>query len=105
MSCNKDISFDEFLNQKPSIKELIQLIDTENEWLMFGVILGLTKDDIDKLPKGVITGKTVALLELWLHTPNASRRQLLQELRKDPDKKDVAENYNQHLTDIFLADC
>uniref|UniRef100_A0A1X7U7D0 Death domain-containing protein n=1 Tax=Amphimedon queenslandica TaxID=400682 RepID=A0A1X7U7D0_AMPQE len=101
MSCNRDISYDDFLNQKPSLQELIQHIDTKNEWLMLGVILGLKKEDIDQLPKGVITGKTVALLELWLHTPTASRRKLLEELRKDPDIQDVAEDYNQYLTNIF----
>ncbi|XP_019857911.1 PREDICTED: putative leucine-rich repeat-containing protein DDB_G0290503 [Amphimedon queenslandica] len=105
MACNRVITFDEFLDQKPPIKELVEQIDTRNEWLMFGVILGLTKDAIYQLPKGVITGKTEALLELWLHAPNASRRQLLEELRKDPDKKDVADNYEKHLTDTYQAEC
>lgn len=104
--CNRDsvISYEAFLNQKPTLQELIQHIDTKNEWLMFGVILGLKKEDIDQLPHGVITGKTVALLELWLNTPTASRRKLLEELRKDPDKQDVADDYIQHLNVIF-ANC
>uniref|UniRef100_A0A1X7TFF6 Death domain-containing protein n=1 Tax=Amphimedon queenslandica TaxID=400682 RepID=A0A1X7TFF6_AMPQE len=102
MACNRDISFNDFLNQKPPKEELIQHIDTKNEWLVFGVILGsmleLKKEDIDEL---LTSGKTVALIELWLNTPTASRRQLLEELRKDPDKQDVADDYDQYLTNIF----
>lgn len=105
MACNRDITFEEFLDQKPPIEELIEQIDAENEWLMFGVILGLTKDAIYQLPRGIITGKTVAFLELWLNTPYASRRQLLLELRKDPDKWDVADNYERHLNDTYQAEC
>ncbi|XP_019855923.1 PREDICTED: uncharacterized protein LOC105313872 [Amphimedon queenslandica] len=104
MACNRDISYDDFLNQKPPKEELIQHIDTKNQWFMFGLILGsmlgLIKEDIDQLPMG----KALALLELWLNTPTASRRQLLEELRKDPDKQDVADDYDQYLTNIF-ADC
>uniref|UniRef100_A0A1X7SIJ3 Death domain-containing protein n=1 Tax=Amphimedon queenslandica TaxID=400682 RepID=A0A1X7SIJ3_AMPQE len=105
MAYNKDISYDDFLNQKPSLQELMQHIDTTNEWLVFGLILGsmlgLIKEDIDQLSMG----KTVTLLELWLNTPTASRRKLLEELRKDPDKQDVADDYDQYLTNVFLADC
>ena len=106
MVCKRDITYEEFLDRKPPLAELIDYIDTRNEWLMLGVILALTKDALHKLPKGTITGKTVALLELWLNTPSASRRQLLEGLRKDPDKQDVADNYEEHLHDTYkTADC
>uniref|UniRef100_A0A1X7TG45 Uncharacterized protein n=1 Tax=Amphimedon queenslandica TaxID=400682 RepID=A0A1X7TG45_AMPQE len=65
-------------------------------------MLRLKKEDIDKL---LTSGKTVALVELWLNTPTASRRQLLEELRKDPDKQDVADDdYNKHLSDYLHED-
>ncbi|XP_019852660.1 PREDICTED: uncharacterized protein LOC109582416 [Amphimedon queenslandica] len=106
MVCNKDLTYEEFLDQKPPLQEVIAYIDIENEWLMLGVILALTKDAIYQLPRGTIAGKPVSLLELWLKTPTASRRQLLEGLRKDPAKQDAAENFERHLNDTYeAADC
>ena len=103
MCCNKNYSFDDFLRQKPTLKELVGSINFKNSWLSFGLISGANKQDLNEDIEAHIPDKTIALLELWLNTPDhdSSRRQLLEELRKDPNTQDVADNYEENLKEIY----
>lgn len=76
MNPDTGISFEDYLDQKPCLEELLEYIDVDNVWIMFGLMLQMDKKDLPKLPSEA--AKAQAAIELWLSTPGASRRQLLE---------------------------
>lgn len=113
MASNKDVSYESFLNEKPPLDELIKYIDINNEWLLVGLMLKLDKKDLDKLPSGNIDSvyggnefsRAQAIIELWLNTTGASRRQLLKDLRESSDTSSVAKEYERHLVESYETSC
>uniref|UniRef100_A0A1X7UD95 Uncharacterized protein n=1 Tax=Amphimedon queenslandica TaxID=400682 RepID=A0A1X7UD95_AMPQE len=101
MCSNKNYSFDDFLTQKPTSKELVEYIDFEKSWLSFRLVLAVRKQDLNEDIKALIPDKTIALLELLLNTPDLSRRKLLEDLRKCPNTEHVADNYEKNLMTIY----
>lgn len=91
MACRDLSSYESFLNETPTVEELITRVDVGNQWKKFVAILGLDEEKLnDELP-----GDN-AMFQLWLDTnPNATRRQLLEDLRKDPAGCAVADKYEQ----------
>ena len=63
---------------------------------MFGLMLKMDKKDLPNLPDEA--AKPQAAIELWLSTPGASRRQLLETLRNGSD---FADNYEKRLKEDY----
>ena len=100
MNPDTGISFEDYLDQKPCLKELLKHIDVNNVWIMFGLMLQMDKKDLHKLPSEA--AKAQAAIELWLSTPGATRRQLLETLRKGSDKENaIADNYEKKLKEDY----
>ena len=78
-------TFEEILEEKPTLDELCEHIRIGSKWYQLGVQLKLnTKklEDIHKLPDDS-TYKTTKMFELWLDTkPDATRRQVVDALKK-----------------------
>ena len=96
MNPDTEISFEAYLDQKPCLEELLEHIDVNNVWIMFGLMLQMDKKDFHKLPREA--HKPQAAIELWLGTPGASRRQLLETLRNGSD---FADNYEKRLKEDY----
>ena len=93
----RNLSFEEILEEKPTLDELCEHIRIGSKWYQLGIqLLKLQKlEDIHKLPDDS-TYKTTKMFELWLDTkPNATRRQVVDALRKE--SMSVAHEYEQIL--------
>ena len=100
MNPDTGISFEDYLDQKPCLEELLEYIDVDNVWIMFGLMLQMNKKDLHKLPSEA--DKAQAAIELWLGTPDASRRKLLETLRNGSDKQNaIADNYEKKLKEDY----
>ena len=94
-------TFEEILEEKPTLDELCEHIRIGSKWYQLGVQLKLNAkklEDIHKLPDDS-TYKTTKMFELWLDTnPNATRRQVVDALRKGViEEITVAHEYEQTL--------
>ena len=94
-------TFEEILEEKPTLDELCEHIRIDSKWYQLGVQLKLNAkklEDIHKLPDDS-TYKTTKMFELWLDTnPNATRRQVVDALRKEViEEITVAHEYEQTL--------
>ena len=83
----RNISFEEILEEKPTLDELCEHIRIGSKWYQLGILLKLDpkklRDDIQKLPEDS-TYKTTRMFELWLDTnPHATRRQVVDALKKE----------------------
>ena len=97
----RNLSFEELLEEKPTLDELCEHILVGGKWYQLGVLLKLNPkklDDIHRLPDD-FTYKTTKMFELWLDTtPNATRKQVLDALRKNViEEITVARAYEQTL--------
>ena len=97
----RNLSFEEILEEKPALDELCEHIRIGSKWYQFGILLKLDSkklDDIHRLPDDS-TYKALKMFELWLNTnPHASRRQLLDTLKKEViEEITVAHKYEQIL--------
>ena len=97
----RNLSFEEILEEKPALDELCEHIRIGSKWYQFGILLKLDSkklDDIHRLPDDS-TYKVLKMFELWLNTnPHASRRQLLDTLKKEViEEITVAHKYEQIL--------
>ena len=92
------LSFEEILEEKPTLDELCEHIHIGSKWYHLGIQLKLNSkklEDIHKLPDDSIY-KTTKMFELWLDTkPDATRRQVINALRKE--EITVAHEYEQTL--------
>ena len=97
----RNLSFEELLEEKPTLDELCEHILVGGKWYQLGVLLKLNPkklDDIHKVPDDS-TYKTTKMFELWLDaTPNATRKQVIDTLRKSViEEITVANVYEQTL--------
>ena len=94
--------FDAFLNEKPTVAELCELVRVGAKWHELGILLELDSvnlNGIDELNKDC-DFKAMRMFELWLRTkPNATRRQIIETLKEeDIDMNAVAVDYKEALT-------
>ena len=97
----RNLSFEELLEEKPTLDELCEHILIGGKWYQLGVLLKLSAkklEDIHKLPDDS-TYKTTKMFELWLNTtPDATRKQVIDALRKNViEEITVAHVYEQTL--------
>ena len=97
----RNLSFEEILEEKPTLDELCEHIRIGSKWYQLGIQLKLNAkklEDIHKLPDDS-TYKTTKMFELWLDTkPDATRRQVVDALRKEVvEEITVAYEYEQTL--------
>ena len=93
----KNLSFEKFLEEKPTLDELCEHIHIGGKWYQFGILLKLDSkklDDIRRQPDDS-TYKTLKMFELWLNTnPNATRRQVIDTLKKEViEENTIAHKY------------
>ena len=110
MAKSKEISFHNFLSHRPALDELIEQVNVGTKWYLFGTLLHLDDkrlDGIDQLPGHDDTHKTLKMFQHWLNTtPTASRRQVLEVLRKRAiSEHTVADEYEKYLKDLHETDC
>ena len=94
-------TFEEIVEEKPTLDELCEHIRIGSKWYQLGIQLKLNAkklEDIHKLPDDS-TYKTTKMFELWLDTkPDATRRQVVDALRKEViEEITVAHEYEQML--------
>ena len=99
------MSFEEILNEKPSLAELCEHVSISTKWYHMGVQLKLNNrrlKEIDKLPVDVMD-KMTKMYELWLATnPQASRRQILDVLRRKAiEEITLAHQYETKLRELY----
>ena len=97
----RNITFEQILDEKPTLDELCEHIRIGSKWYQLGILLKLDPkklDDIHKLPE-VSTYKATKMFELWLDTnPHATRRQVVDALRKEVIKEiTIAHEYEKTL--------
>ena len=110
MDRNKEISYNNFLSYRPALDELIEQVNVGTKWLLFGTLLHLDDkklDGIDQLPGHDNTMKTLKMFQLWLDTtPTASRRQILEVLRKSVvGENTLADEYEKYLKKLHETNC
>ena len=100
------ICFNQFLNVKPTIRELCEHVRINTKWYKFGVLLGLNTTKLNTIR--VMTGdddfKALKMFELWLSTnPKATRREIIETLTKEAiGENTVAEEYKETLKESEL---
>ena len=92
-----DLYFQQFLNEKPTVTELLEHVRVDTKWYTFGVLLNLDTlklDDISLMNEAT-DFKVLKMFELWLTTnPNATRREIIETLQKEAiSESAVAEEY------------
>ena len=97
----RNLSFEEILEEKPTLDELCEHIRIGSKWYQLGIQLKLNAkklEDIYKLPDDS-TYKTTKMFELWLDTkPDATRRQVVDTLKK----KIIEENTIAHEYELVM---
>ena len=106
----KAISYRNFLSYRPGLAELTEHVDVGTKWYLLGTLLQLDDrrlDGIDQLPGHDDTKKTLKMFQHWLTTtPTASRRQVLEALRKRViSENTVADQYEAHLKELHESTC
>ena len=91
------------LEETPTLDELCENVQITTKWYQFGVLLKLDAkklSDIEQSNKDA-DFKALQMFKLWLDTStNATRRQILETLRKEPIKEiAVANKYQKKLDD------
>ena len=83
-------TFENKLEKKPNLAELIQHVRVGSKWHLLGVLLELDEvelNDIRRMTEGS-DFKALKMFQLWLKTnPNATRRQVIDALKKEPVKE------------------
>uniref|UniRef100_A0A1X7TD85 Death domain-containing protein n=1 Tax=Amphimedon queenslandica TaxID=400682 RepID=A0A1X7TD85_AMPQE len=99
-----EISFDAFLSSTPSIKELTEHVNVGAKWNTLGTMLGLDRRRLQDIKEqaGPCIDKMIEMFNLWLATtPTASRRQVLEALRKSVvEENALADEYEKHLREL-----
>ena len=110
MSQLKERSFNAFLSSAPLLPELLEHIDVGTKWYFLGTLLYVEQkklDGIEQLPGHDDTSKTLKMFQHWLTTtPTASRRQVLEALRKRVvNEHTVADKYEKYLKELHDTTC
>ena len=94
-------TFEEILEEKPTLDELCEHIRIGSKWYQLGIQLKLNAKKLEDIHKLLddSTYKTTKMFELWLDTkPDATRRQVVDALRKEViEEITVAHEYEQTL--------
>ena len=105
MACRDVSSYDSFLNEVPTLEELTSHINVGTDWKKFGAILGIDVEKLNTMPddKSTVIEK---MFQLWLSSgPNATRKRLLESLKRDSTVQHVAHNYDNSLKEIYQTSC
>ena len=110
MSQLKERSFNAFLSSAPLLSELLEHIDVGTKWYFLGTLLHVDDkrlDGIEQLQGHDDTSKTLKMFQHWLTTtPTASRRQVLEALRKRVvNEHTVADKYEKYLKELHDTTC
>ena len=104
-----ETSFDTFLSDTPTIKELTEHVDVGTKLYTLGTMLGLDQRRLQGIREqaGPETDKMIDMFKLWLTTtPTASRRQVLEALRKSVvGENTLAYEYEKHLKKLYEETC
>ena len=91
--------FQQFLNKRPTLDELMKLTGVSEKWYEFGVLLRLPTIELDAIEElnqdRDADFKALKMFYLWLDTnPNATRREVIETLRKKAiSESAIAEEY------------
>ena len=104
------MSFRSFLSSAPLLPELIEQVDIGTKWYLLGTLLHVDDkrlDGIEQLQGHDDTSKTLKMFQHWLTTtPTASRRQVLEALRKRAiNEHTVADKYERYLRELHNTTC
>ena len=101
-------TFEEILEEKPTLDELCEHIMIGTKWYQLGIQLKLdvTQLDVINEQNSNVTQKTSKMFQLWLSTnPLATRRHVLEALRKRMiGENNVANEYEKVLTSSYSSD-
>ena len=96
-----DAYFQQFLNKRPTLDELMKYVRVSKKWHEFGLLLCLPNIELDAIKelKQDSNFKALKMFDLWLKTnPNCTRRKVIEMLQKDAiGESAVAEEYVQAL--------
>ena len=97
----RNLSFEEILEEKPTLDELCEHIRIGSKWYQLGVLLKLNDvklDDIHRLAEDS-TYKTLKMFKLWLGTnPHATRKHVLDALRNEViEENNITQKYEKIL--------
>ena len=99
----RNISFEEILNEKPTLDELFEQVPISVNWYEMGIMLKVNTKRLDEIEKLSIEvpHKAAKMYKHWLDTnPQATRRQILETLRTAPiEKIALAQQYETKLQD------
>ena len=106
----RERSFNAFLSCTPLLHELIEQVDVGTKWYLLGTLLHVDDkrlDGIEQLQGHDDTSKTLKMFQHWLSaTPTASRRQVLEALRKRVvNEHTVADKYKKYLKEFHDTTC
>ena len=100
----RDVLYEEILNEKPSLDELCEHVCINDNWFQMGIMLKLDTRKLKGIEQLQADGvrKMTLMFEHWLKTnPNASRRQIVETLKKDTiEEFTLAQNYEMHLKEL-----
>ena len=89
--------FDSFLNEKPTLTELLQHVSISTKWYQFGMLLEINSAKLDYIEQDYQGSdmKALKMFELWLSSnPSASRKQIIDTLKTEAiGENTVAEEY------------
>lgn len=98
-----DTCFQQFLNKKPTLDELMKYVRVSEKWYKFGELLGLPAIELDAIEElnrdRDDDFKALNMFYLWLDAnTNATRREGIETLRKDVvGESALAEEYLKSL--------
>ena len=101
--------FNQFLNGKPTLKELCEHVRVGTKWYKFGVLLKLDTNELEniRMMNGDSGFKAIKMFELWLSSnPKTMRREIIETLQKPTIEENViAEEYKKALveSEYFIA--
>ena len=101
------MSFQEILNDRPSLAELCEHVPVSPIWYQMGVQLELDPRKLNgiELQGANFMDKMTKMFELWLDTnPQATRRQIVETLRKNSiEEITLAVQYETKLRELYLT--
>ena len=96
----RDLSFEEILEERPTVGELCKDVRIGVQWFQLGILLKLSHYKLEciRMLYGDTIYKTAKMFELWLNTdPCATRRQIIDALRKEIIQENIAYEYEETL--------
>ncbi|XP_019860370.1 PREDICTED: uncharacterized protein LOC109588674 [Amphimedon queenslandica] len=103
---HKERSFNAFLSSAPILSELLEHIDVGTKWYLLGTLLHVDDKRLNGIEQSQghdDTSKALRMFQHWLTTtPTASRRQVLEALRKRVvNEHRVADKYEKYLKELL----